>query len=301
MSIKSSGGEQELPKKQLRSRVVIPSFGKVADGDIIQESSDVSALAREIEEKIHAASGHFQPQEWRDKKTAIIESVLTASRYDISGLDADEGPSSTEYERWLATRPEIEYAIDHACFRKGDGYEIWRNAWLIHRASVAASQFQRVPLPAELEAIRERRAKASETEIRRGYIHPIEKPTWSDIDVLLAALDSLTGAEAAIDEAGKVGQLMNAAQENGCRMGVEAAAKSVDICNCGSGPEFRPVDMRYHAATCSKHLATMIRTLIPVSYQEQNADQGEVDPDNAPCVGKGHDAGFCYNCRRYYY
>lgn len=46
---------------------------------------------------------------------------------------AGEGPSSTEYERWLATRPEIEYAIDHACFRKGDGYEIWRNAWLILR------------------------------------------------------------------------------------------------------------------------------------------------------------------------
>ena len=293
MSIKSSGGEQELPKKQLRSRVVIPSFGKVADGDIIQESSDVSALAREIEEKIHAASGHFQPQEWRDKKTAIIESVLTASRYDISGLDADEGPSSTEYERWLATRPEIEYAIDHACFRQSDGYEIWRNAWLIHRASVTASQFQRVPLPAEIAEIEQRNgARRAETESDAQAI--------ADIDVLLAALDSLTGAEAAIDEAGKVGQLMNAAQENGCRMGVEAAAKSVDICNCGSGPEFRPVDMRYHAATCSKHLATMIRTLIPVSYQEQNADQGEVDPDNAPCVGKGHDAGFCYNCRRYY-
>lgn len=43
----------------------------------------------------------------------------------------------------------------------------------------------------------------------------------------------------------------------------EVAARIVDICNCGSGPEFRAVNMRYHALSCSTHLATLIRALPP--------------------------------------
>lgn len=55
-----------------------------------------------------------------------------------------EGPSSTDYEAWLATRPELEYAFEQDRFTKGDGYEIWRNAWMNKRTteSVAAPEVQ---------------------------------------------------------------------------------------------------------------------------------------------------------------
>ncbi len=33
----------------------------------------------------------------------------------------------------------------------------------------------------------------------------------------------------------------------------------VDVCTCGSGPEFRDVNLRFHSANCSKHTATMLR------------------------------------------
>lgn len=46
------------------------------------------------------------------------------------------------------------------------------------------------------------------------------------------------------------------------RRGVEDALKAVDVCSCGSGPEFRPVDQRYHLASCSKNIATMARALL---------------------------------------
>jgi hypothetical protein len=83
--------------------------------------------------------------------------------------------------------------------------------------------------------------------------------------------------EEAIAEAGKVGQLMNAAQESGWRAGVEAAAKLLDVCNCGSGPEFRSVNMRHHIVTCSIHLATIIRSaLLPAG---PDSDQGEESED----------------------
>ena len=41
----------------------------------------------------------------------------------------------------------------------------------------------------------------------------------------------------------------------------EEVLKVVDVCTCGSGPEFRAVNMRYHAIGCSTHIATLIRSL----------------------------------------
>lgn len=59
---------------------------------------------------------------------------------DSVGITAGEGPSSDDYERWLATRPALKYALEHASFSKGDGYEIWRNAWLILRNAYETAQ-----------------------------------------------------------------------------------------------------------------------------------------------------------------
>lgn len=41
----------------------------------------------------------------------------------------------------------------------------------------------------KLAEIMERRAKAANLEARRGYNHPLERPTWSDIDYLLSCLE----------------------------------------------------------------------------------------------------------------
>lgn len=48
----------------------------------------------------------------------------------------------------------------------------------------------------------------------------------------------------------------------------EEAAKVVDVCTCGSGPEFRPVNMRFHSNTCQKHLASLISALAATEETE---------------------------------
>jgi hypothetical protein len=41
----------------------------------------------------------------------------------------------------------------------------------------------------------------------------------------------------------------------------ERLIKEIDYCTCGSGPEWRSVNMRYHQAGCQVFVATMIRAL----------------------------------------
>lgn len=50
----------------------------------------------------------------------------------------------------------------------------------------------------------------------------------------------------------------------------------LDVCTCGSGPGFRPVGMRYHAATCQTHLATFARAL-PAATTSTPAAQPETE------------------------
>lgn len=64
-----------------------------------------------------------------DNLVAMIASALPS----IAPPTAKEGPSSTDYEAWLATQPVIQHAIETNQFRKGDGYQIWRSAWLACR------------------------------------------------------------------------------------------------------------------------------------------------------------------------
>ena len=52
---------------------------------------------------------------------------------------------------------------------------------------------QRIP-DERLAEIVERREKATAFERRRGYSHPLERPTWSDIDYLLSLLQPLPAA-----------------------------------------------------------------------------------------------------------
>lgn len=40
-----------------------------------------------------------------------------------------------------------------------------------------------------IDEIKERRRKAAEAEERRGYNHPIEKPSWADVDYLLSCIE----------------------------------------------------------------------------------------------------------------
>jgi len=50
-----------------------------------------------------------------------------------------EGPSSTEYDAWLQTRPDIQSRFRTVDFTPGAGYEIWRNSWLRLREIVATT------------------------------------------------------------------------------------------------------------------------------------------------------------------
>lgn len=49
-----------------------------------------------------------------------------------------EGPSSTEYEAWLETRPDLTARFETDSFKRTTGYEIWRNAWLRLRELITA-------------------------------------------------------------------------------------------------------------------------------------------------------------------
>lgn len=59
-----------------------------------------------------------------------------------------EGPSSTEYETWLETRPDLTARFETDSFKRTTGYEIWRNAWLRLRELItspaAASEGERL-------------------------------------------------------------------------------------------------------------------------------------------------------------
>jgi hypothetical protein len=54
----------------------------------------------------------------------------------------------------------------------------------------------------------------------------------------------------------------------------EAAIRLINVCTCGSGPEFRPVAMRYHTGNCQTHLATMIRALPSVTDGQPAVEAG---------------------------
>lgn len=48
---------------------------------------------------------------------------------------------------------------------------------------------------ARVGEIRERRTKADVLKTRRGYSHPLERPTWADVDYLLSLLPQLSSSE----------------------------------------------------------------------------------------------------------
>lgn len=62
---------------------------------------------------------------------------------------------------------------------------------------------------------------------------------------------------------GRIATALTTARAEGEAVGLGWAAKVADVCTCGSGPEFRAVNMRYHATGCLMHIATMIRALSP--------------------------------------
>lgn len=87
----------------------------------------------------------------------------------------------------------------------------------------------------------------------------------ADIDFLLTLLDR------------------SAAGDSGTLVDVEEVIKLVDVCTCGSGPEFRSVAMRYHPASCQSHMATLIRALPTYSATDAATRMREA------CVGKVKD------------
>lgn len=68
---------------------------------------------------------------------APVASTPTQAEAGEDTVIAGEGPSSTEYEKWLATRPDLLARFANGTFSENAGYEIWRNAWLILRDAYA--------------------------------------------------------------------------------------------------------------------------------------------------------------------
>jgi hypothetical protein len=68
---------------------------------------------------------------------------------------------------------------------------------------------------------------------------------------------------------------LSEARVEGEAAGIERAAKAMDVCTCGSGPEFRAINMRHHVVCCLMHVATMIRTLSPDSGAAIRAAAGD--------------------------
>lgn len=60
-----------------------------------------------------------------------------------------EGPSSTEYEAWLETRPDLTARFETDTFKRTTGYEIWRNAWLRLRELIAEQPAAAAPTPSQ--------------------------------------------------------------------------------------------------------------------------------------------------------
>ncbi len=85
------------------------------------------------------------------------------------------------------------------------------------------------------------------------------KQEWQPLDTMMGILSQIDNMVTAWNPA-PAGDLVSR----------EEAAKVADICTCGSGPEWRSENMRYHAANCSKHIATMIRALPAHKEKESN-------------------------------
>lgn len=102
----------------------------------------------------------------------------------------------------------------------------------------------------------------SEAEAKRLHAQINARSTSSDTASALMALLELSEPKAILLTLDERKQIANALTSSDYRRGVEDALKAIDVCSCGSGPEFRPVDQRYHLASCSKNIATMARALL---------------------------------------
>lgn len=72
------------------------------------------------------------------KRALQIGPVLAAPQGEAQAT-VIEGPSSTEYEAWLETRPDLTARFKTDSFKRTTGYEIWRNAWLRLRELITTS------------------------------------------------------------------------------------------------------------------------------------------------------------------
>lgn len=71
--------------------------------------------------------------------------------------------------------------------------------------------------------------------------------------VLYSGLDGRTAIEHICSAADKLVTATRESEQERC-------AKIAEICSCGSGPEFRPMNQRFHSINCSIHIAALIRS-----------------------------------------
>jgi hypothetical protein len=113
----------------------------------VDNARDVITFTALIEVLKRLRSKHRNPnREWYEGWNAAIDCLIhdAESRTAVSSSERRyghviEGPSSTQYDTWLKTRPDLLTRLKDKEFTIGAGYEIWRNSWLRLREIIAAT------------------------------------------------------------------------------------------------------------------------------------------------------------------